>query len=109
MNTTTLNTIANGQQSTWDATLEVQDWRRKLWRVNYRRHVTHKGWCVDWEIIAPNGLEKASSKNDLTLAHRCTDESGLINQELLEYEFRWWVNHYTNTINLKALKASQEL
>ncbi len=97
----------NNQQSR-DCYIEIPDWRRKHWRFNYTKHVTSNGWCLDWEILNPEGSIKASGENDSSLAHRCLNESGVIDNILLEHEVNWWVKHYTNTINLKALKALQE-
>lgn len=95
-------------QEPWDSYIEVQDWRRKKWRFNYTKYVKNAGWYIDWEVIAPNGLVKASKDKDAKLAQRCFNNLGLIDQMLLEYEVVWFINHYTNTVNLKALKALQE-
>lgn len=97
----------NNQQS-WDSYIEVRDWRRKKWRFNYTKYITANGWSIDWEVLAPNGSRKASGEKDSELAHRCLNESGVIDNSLLEHEISWWINHYTNTVNLKALKALQE-
>jgi hypothetical protein len=97
----------NNQQS-WDSYIEISDWRRKRWRFNYTKHVTSDGWCLDWEILNPDRSIKASGEKDSSLAHRCLNELGVIDNKLLEHEVKWWIKHYTNTINLKALKALQE-
>jgi hypothetical protein len=91
----------------WESCIEVVDWRRKRWRFNYSRRVTSTGWCLDWEILTPEGTVKASGENDVIFADRCLNESGLIDQELLQFEFNWFVTHYTNTINIKLLKSIQ--
>lgn len=93
--------------SEWESYIEVTDWRRKRWRFNYTKHVSSNGWCLDWEVIAPGGSVHSSGEKDVELAHRCLNESGVIDNLLLQHEFAWWVNHYTNTLNLKLLKAIQ--
>ena len=94
-------------QESWESYIELPDWRRKRWRFNYSKHITSEGWCLDWEVVAPSGSVRASGEKDIALAQRCLDESGLVDNWLLEYEFRWWVNHYTNAINIKQLRAIQ--
>jgi hypothetical protein len=95
-------------QEPWHSYIEVLDWKRKKWRFNYSKYVTSSGWCIDWEVLTPNGSIKASKEKDAKLAQRCLNQSGLVDKMLLEYEVSWFINHYTNTINLKALKALQE-
>ncbi len=95
-------------QQIWDSCIEVFDWRRRRWCFNYTKYPTADGWCIDWEMLAPNGKIKASGEKDFELAYRCLNESGLIDNEFLQYEVKWWVRHYTNTINIKALRAAQQ-
>ena len=92
----------------WDSCIEVVDWRRRVWRFNYKKYASSQGWCIDWEILTPNGLVKANKDKDVKLAERCLNKMGLVDQALLEYEVDWFVTHYTNVINIKVLKASQE-
>ncbi len=92
----------------WDSCIEVVDWRRRVWRFNYKKYASSQGWCIDWEILTPNGSVKTAKNKDVKLAERCLNKLGLIDQVLLEYEVNWFVVHYTNTINIKSLKASQE-
>jgi hypothetical protein len=94
-------------EQSWESYIEVVDWRRKRWRFNYTKHVTSSGWALDWEVLAPGGSIKAKGEKDSELAHRCLNESGVIDNLLIEHEFIWWVNHYTNSLNIKLLKAIQ--
>jgi hypothetical protein len=97
----------NQNQQQWESYIEVPDWRRKRWRFNYSKHVSPDGWVLDWEVLSPDGSTKASGEKDSSLAHRCLNKSGMIDKLLLEHEFIWWVNHYTNSVNIKLLKAIQ--
>jgi hypothetical protein len=92
----------------WNSFIGITDWRRKQWRFNYNKRVTPQGWAIDWEVISPDGKIKAHGEDDIALADRCINEAGMIDSLLLQYEFSWWVNHYTNTINPKTLKAAQD-
>jgi hypothetical protein len=92
----------------WNSFIGITDWRRKQWRFNYNKKVTPQGWAIDWEVVAPDGKIKAHGEDDIALANRCINEAGMVDSLLLQYEFSWWINHYTNTINLKTLKAAQD-
>jgi hypothetical protein len=92
----------------WNSFIGITDWRRQQWRFNYNKKVTPSGWAIDWEVVCPDGKIKAHGEDDIALANRCINEAGMVDSLLLQYEFSWWVNHYTNTINLKTLKAAQD-
>jgi hypothetical protein len=102
--------ISNNELShvVWNSFIGITDWRRKQWRFNYNKRVTPQGWAIDWEVVCPDGKIKAHGEDDIALANRCINEAGMVDSLLLQYEFNWWINHYTNTINLKTLKAAQD-
>ncbi|HEY9597811.1 MAG TPA: hypothetical protein V6D33_09090 [Cyanophyceae cyanobacterium] len=95
------------QVKIWECCIEVVDWRRRIWTINYsKQFVRGGGWTIDWEVLSPDGKVKASKENDTALAERCTiDES--IDPQWLWYEFKTWIGHYNNVIDVKKLKAEQ--
>jgi hypothetical protein len=88
----------------YDSYIEVRDWRRRNWRLNYSKHITKQGWAINWQVVQPDGTVKAKLDSDFNLAKRCLNELGLVDLSLLEYEFSWWVNHYTNGIDLNSIQ-----
>jgi hypothetical protein len=91
-----------------DQPLHQKDWRGRIWILNYtKRPLGHNNWEINWEIIAPDGSTKASLTNDIELGRRCVNVDGLFDREHLHYEFKWLVNHYSNEVDIKKLRAEQ--
>jgi len=85
--------------------LEIKDWRGKVWRVQFEKHLADGEWAIDWKVLAPDGSAKAELNGDTDLAKRCLNQFRQLDDYWLVWEFKWWVNHYTNTLDLKKLRA----
>lgn len=84
--------------------LEVKDWRGKVWRIQFQVHHQDE-LAIDWRLIAPDGSIKSEIESDRELPRRCLNQFRQLDDYWLVWEFKWWVNHYTNTLDLKKLKA----
>jgi len=84
--------------------LEVKDWRGKTWRIQFQVHHQDE-LVIDWRLIAPDGSIKSEIESDRELPRRCLNQFRQLDDYWLTWEFKWWINHYTNTLDLKKLKA----
>ena len=84
--------------------LEVKDWRGKTWRIQFQVHHQDE-LAIDWRLIAPDGSVRSELESDRELPRRCLNQFRQLDDYWLAWEFKWWVNHYTNTLDLKKLKA----
>jgi len=101
--------------------LEIKDWRGKTWRVQFdpsaplrvntersrgvEKHLADGEWAIDWKVLSPDGSVKSEIESDLELPRRCLNQFRQLDDYWLVWEFKWWINHYTNTLDLKKLKA----
>ncbi|MFP4409959.1 hypothetical protein [Coleofasciculus sp.] len=85
--------------------LEIKDWRGKTWRVQFEKHLADGEWAIDWKVLSPDGSVRSEIESDRELPRRCLNQFRQLDDYWLVWEFKWWVNHYTNTLDLKKLRA----
>lgn len=91
-----------------DERIEIQDRKGDIWTFLFTKHCKSGKWWLDWEVWTPDETLKYKKDNDHVLAKQCEKSFGLIDLDLLAFQFKWYVNHYTNFLDLEILKREQK-
>ncbi|MFP4100668.1 hypothetical protein [Coleofasciculus sp.] len=47
--------------------LEIKDWRGKVWRVQFEKHLADGEWAIDWKVLIPDGSVRSEIESDREL------------------------------------------